>query len=147
MPRESLIADIRKACVLSNPDILKLEFGCDVEYKPLRELRIPDRYGKYIGDGRGKDSVNIWFNGAETGSQKPYTVFLKGKDIEILGRKIGLADALLVSRFGWARNRKTRNIELGQDCAEVISLWNLEKDDLTLQSDQTLSFLHSLLKV
>lgn len=147
---------IRSKCIEANQSIKDLVFGCIVEYKPLRALRIPDRYGVYVGEGRGKDSVNIWFDGADSGSQKPYTVFLKINHIEIIGRHIRLADVLLaIEKADMSESKK-------EDCIKILVFgglfyenrydlrkdcyWNLLFDDINLQSDATKKLIFELLR-
>lgn len=134
---------IRSKCIESNPSIVDLVFGCIVEYKPLRALRIPDRYGVYVGEGRGKDSVNIWFDGADSGSQKPYTVFLKRNHIEIIGRPIRLADVLLAIKI--SKHQSEFDFWAVELLEHKIKGWNLLKDDITLQSDEMKQFVFELL--
>lgn len=65
------------------------------------------------------------------------------------GERFTLADVLLLPKFQepWFEWETETNEQLKQIMyAEIISRWNLRNDDLKYQSEETLSFLASLLK-
>lgn len=88
---------VREACIKANPKLMEMSFGCEVRMKTAEELGIPDYIGKFVKFGRAAKytSFEVWFDGSESGSQKPYTVNVQEKDVEILGHEPTLADVLL----------------------------------------------------
>lgn len=55
--------------------------------------------------------------------------------------RFGLSDVLL------ARKPEVSGTVNTQRLVEIVSAWNLRTDDLTKQSNETISFIHSLLTV
>jgi hypothetical protein len=60
------------------------------------------------------------------------------------GRPIRLADVLVATELGWARNKRG-TMEINPIHAELITKWNCRTDDLSQQSEECIDFLHALL--
>lgn len=131
---------IRKACIAANPEI-----GY-VHYFPVGE-------NKCLGCGVQRKWVDRKTDFLEThkegGSYREVTVTEydeTGKPCPKLGREPRLADVLVVIGkietwgHGWAR---IPDRELAELC---FVHWNLLKDNLSEQSDETINFLAELLK-
>lgn len=143
--REGMIALIREKCIEANPSILDLKFGCVFTY---------GRKGKKGTFIRRNTRDMVEFKTEDEGHS-----FCGNDDIiEIIGRPIRLADVLLAI---WKKNPANRtNVVLessGQfrvthtwggrrDIIVLGETWNLLEDDIDRQSDDTIEFLHGLLK-
>lgn len=155
------LENIRNACIKASPEIMELKFGCEVM------LLLGDYYGE-IGrvvypsgkctkhklykncneDCDIKDAVSIVTNWDDEPSE--WLLLSNGKDYKVLGREIRLADVLLaiksspkcdtlweyevISDLIWGKTNKQ------------IEMWNLRKDSLSEQSEETLKFISDLLK-
>jgi|694.fasta_scaffold02962_14 hypothetical protein len=153
--RQRKIDFIREACISANPDILKLEFGCRVVVEVHSGGFVQNTPEKIeivsISDGIILSSSSIKVGGHIKEITNVYAdlgVYYvndfnnrKGfvKITEILGRKIGIADVLLIA--------KKMNPELFHThIHSVVLMWGLLlNDDLNLQSNETIDFLFSLL--
>jgi len=123
--RQEMIEDIRRAAIACNPEIVELKFGCfyRVNGKP---------------------------------SKDPYCVIsdhmiqtIKNMDLIIIGRKLGLADILLildVQAIVCASDGQFGELEAEEAPSRYGIFWNLRKDDLNLQEDSTILFIHGLVK-
>jgi hypothetical protein len=133
------IEDIRKACVEANPDILKLEFGCEVEWD-----------GSFFFLQQNKRDAYMFFSPNECDT---FCVDLHIVDNEvcedgfkIIGRPIRLADILVA-----ISKRDTVIYSIHTDgtfltkSGDTGVKYNLPADDITLQSPETISFIHNLL--
>lgn len=156
-PQEQ-IEDIRKACIAANADITKLQFGCRLLVKGRGDYRNTMLFIDHSVAGNLICTPCV--KGAGTTTVKP-------ENAEIIGRDIRLADVLLAireHRFVKAqsivRNEKIEaELEAWLSTKEgtswhplywekgVLSHWNLRSDRLQDQSEKTIAFIHSLLKV
>lgn len=142
MTKPEMIEAIRKACIKANPEIVELKFGCKVKL-PGEVIAIFVRdNNSFVTDDKRRfvDHLGI----------KPSKFDIK----EIIGREIGLADVLM------AINKKNGHIGnvycrddgvfgiLEQDDEyhnfRLSEKWDLTKP-LTLQSEETIRFIFSLL--
>lgn len=119
---------VRDACIKANPSILNLEFGCEYESE-------------------------FTYKGEHTIFRIPESGY-PGKNNKIIGRPIRLADVLLAIWKKTPSNKTKITVEsdgqflvfnplLNQRFAKQT--WNLLKDDLSQQSQETMEFLAGLL--
>lgn len=139
---QNKLEEIKRIVIIAVPSIMNLEFGCNVLAK--KSNRILTICGTYEGDPLTLD----YFRGF------PQVLMVDGYVgeglVEILGRKIGIAEILITIRNTpninlifyiddqghiWNRRKKIK----------AVSFWNLLEDDLTKQSESTINFIHSLL--
>lgn len=147
-----MVQEIREKCVAANPEIAELKFGCWVKYRN-EEL---DRRTIALAREFEQDGflfVPVMPFGKVQDSWEVYCPEIR--TLEIIGRPVRLADVLLAM----LDNYMAPNIGLGTgsdgDClwwfdkehSKAAILWNLRADDLEQQSDETISFIHSLLFV
>lgn len=144
MTRDKSINIVKEACVKANPEILELKFGCEIKSKHTT-LR-------YVGKDKGQIALIV-----ENGDAKNALMIVdKLGDVEILGRPIHLADVLLTMRDVDAEKIWGVDVSSGEFFGQSMSdgspiykkgaQWNLRKDSLINQSDETLSFLAQLLE-
>lgn len=144
--REQNIETIRKACIAANPEIVELKLGCEV-------IATHSEIGVWRGLlGHPKRTGNAWQCGEKQPQEMMGTIFIHRVNIrEIIGRPIRCADVLNVileeSRYKLPHELDglTRHQWRNERWIEVLYEWNLPKDNLTDQSDETLAFLASLL--
>lgn len=131
------IEAIRQACIKANPQIVELKFGCDFEWKGQGGDK-----GKFLGTTREGRFILFFSKQSESHDEELFK-----KHCEIIGRPIRLADVLYVNRSkkfpGAANNMTLLERPIATD---IVANWNLLKDDLTLQSEETIDFIHNLLK-
>lgn len=143
----------------ANPEIMKLKFGCEVEWGYEHSLNSISKVwrikkGKFINffDWQG-NYLMINFPGNKTNSK------LLKEDIKIIGRLIRLADVLLaieektngydkidgylVNTIGDIARLKYKNSCLNK-LSNTVN-WNLKDDNLDNQSKQTKQFLIDIL--
>ena len=139
------------------PDVMKLEFGCEV--KSLKDVQGNGSIilSGDIGYNVGQD--NFLFKSAqmfgvssagfewERGFKPQYVVLNNYKNLksefEILGKPITLAVSLLAikeSRDMW------RGSELIETQTDILKDWNLSKDNFNDQSEETKTFIWDLLR-
>ncbi len=123
---------IRLACIKANPSILDLTFGCEV-----------------ITDHRGH-SVLVWrWTTDPHGYHAIYRELANGSEFaaydrelkEILGRKIGLADVIKAMLESY----KIVGAQFTKACSLLCCYWECTKDDLRLQSEETVRFIYDIL--
>lgn len=137
MTREQNIEIIRKACIQANPDILKLEFGCEVELNKeakserMTVVKLLGKTGEYV----------VTYQDGTQGLYQP-------EELKIIGRPIRLADVLLVinREHDYFMPHVLREELYFHYKRDGGFAWHLVHDDLTLQSDETLEFLINILK-
>lgn len=139
---------VREACIKANPEIVELQQGCFVKdflrgtLEMLAKYEIAGETPVYDYVFRGEDEVSV--------ARSP-----RG-NWDILGRPIRLADVLLVignkysiqgsGHFMWYGGQVDEGIGWNEVWGDgQRRVWNLHRDDLTEQSDETLSFLAGLL--
>lgn len=140
---------IREKCIVANRDITKLEFGCEVV---AESSLVKNSYWHAVliapNMGIGHWTCRAWQD-AFPNIEKLQT-FKEKNFKQILGRPIRLADVIHTIMC----NHETDNINLFADIGEIefddiwrkkTAKWNLLKDDLRLQSEETRSFLAGLL--
>lgn len=144
---------VREACIKANPEIMELGFGCGVKYGE----GIFKHYTLYCGTLSDDKVVLYMWNIGEPIRVSKDQLETFG---EILGRPIRLADVLKTvgkkTNNAWAvESRLGALLEWGSNGDGVMAFyepagkdrpcWNLNKDDLSLQTDETLQFLATLL--
>lgn len=160
---------IRKACIATDPSILDLKFGCEVKmllgdwYGEIGHVEYPcskcpkhKLYKNCTEDCDPDDAVSVVTNPDE--EPKEWIFINNGKDFEILGRPIRLADVLLAiakCKKNWnSEEWGVCDIQLSDFVPDFVGMdsnekggcaWNLLQDNLTLQSEPTLEFLAKLL--
>lgn len=139
---------IREACILANPSIKDLVFGCEVKCRMWNnrpEKKLIWKNGIFIEEINGNNYVLF----KKTGADFAY------HEIKIIGRKIGLADVLLAIEKSkdidilsfWQRFADYTHLDKSnfQMLYFLISNYNLLKDDLTQQSPETIRLIYKLL--
>jgi len=143
--KEEQLNQIRESCIKANPEIVELKFGCRfIDRESTQTLM-------YLSQSKSSGATYAY---SETLGDDCYLEDFRFEDpnkIEILGRPIRLADVLLaLHNFvgGIECYPQSDSSLLIQSFNEPKSSgkWNLSKDDLTLQSEEILSFLANLLK-
>lgn len=131
---------IREACIKANPEIMELKFGCRIRmwgYDDNVFLRKIDKYGyewQYLSHSGQLESCN---------NAKP----------EILGREIRLSDVLMA-----IGDKGLFSASIGGSIVSFIwnykqphekhkhFTWNLLRDNLSEQTEETKAFIASLLQ-
>lgn len=147
--KQTMIQEIREKCIEFNPSIIDLQFGC--------KAKKGDEDMTYIGYFLDRTS---WGNG-----EMMYS-FLKDDGIifrcmsddlgrfPLIGREIRLADILLAissskgdEAWEYAIDSLGRFMrDWGESRHEALSRhWDIRNDSLDSQSEDTISFIHSLL--
>lgn len=134
---------IRQKTIEANPEIVELEFGCEVKSKAgwLKIITPKFTFNPHQGTYR---AIALLF---EEMGHREYAI--SEEDIyEIIGRPIRLADVLLAMQMenvpGFYINRFGKFEAKGD--YENGAAWNCYKDDLSLQSEECLTFIYNLLK-
>lgn len=135
MTKQEAIEIINRACVEANPSIMDLTFGCEVVKSDMHS-------GVVVGEAYEQIAYLNY------GEMK---VFLAPKEqFEILGRPITIADVLVAMAETVHREQVTHLVTCYGDIRDthfnLKCSWNLLRDNLSLQSDETLVFLAGLLK-
>lgn len=121
---------IKQKCIEANPEIMELKFGC----------KIKNLHGKietFINNAGQHKYRCISENGFFDETLK---IFIT----EILGRDIHLADVLYAITI--TDSEAMAEKVAGDLTFQSINSWNLLKDSLKDQSEETLEFLANLLK-
>lgn len=169
--REENIKIVREACIAANPSIAELEKGCLVKRKVFKlkiegepELEsesvfeVYDRNYTFDGERFHIDGF-CWVENKVTYPSVTDRKFNYENledhgavKYEIIGRPIRLADVLLAMNTNIIRIDATLTQGDSGYCLYVSvkenghMFWNLLKDDLEEQSDETISFLCGILK-
>lgn len=126
---------VREAVIKAMPEVLELKFGCEILVETSRAGIQKTTITNFMSAG-GFMTLN-------------FGPILEGKITEILGRPIRLADVLL------AIEHQINNISLNGPIfdraaeipmADILNRWNLRKDSLEDQSEETIEFLYPILK-
>lgn len=139
MSTQGQIKFIREKCIEANPDIKKLEFGCQIIV--MNDVR------RYVVSLEPQSKYNLVFIGGSVNGRNTFTE----DEYIVIGRDIRLADVLL------SLARVSPNPELTLHSIEVSiakrgthgrdnCTWNLLKDRLEDQSPDTIEFIYNLLK-
>ncbi len=152
--REQHIQKIREACIAANPSILDLTFGCELYY-PSEGNTTPD--GKYWVTEVKDGCVYCIARESYSKDYTPRRFAIEG-NFEILGRPIHLADVLLaVEKQGDILIKlnydKTICIKRSESVKGLTEWqitdsanWDLSKNSLIDQSDETIEFISKLLE-
>lgn len=138
---------VREAVIKAVPGIMELKFGCHIK------VNLSEGGGE-IATAIGKTPHLVHWTWAEHHENKGSFVGTEMDDrIIILGRPIRLADVLLAIRL--CRHEVTFDFQIEPQnfaiCCDTLEedtrvvFWNLHKDDLSLQSEETIDFLYSLI--
>lgn len=131
MTNQEQLQKIREKCIESNPEIVELKFGCELKHNST----------KNIWKATGKHS---WSDGVAIVLTDKGIVQWEKDTYEIIGRPIRLVDVLLA----------IKSIDyvimfdgtfLDKYDLETGAKWNLLKDNLTLQNEETIRFIYELL--
>lgn len=136
---------IKKACIAANPSIMELRPGIEILYAPNTEF---ESKAIYLGLAKTrKNHTTCWIK--NDGSP---AIEVKLIDTQILGRPIRLADVLgtIGQLFGVTRSLEIHTQGYGfymreKDINEFVR-YEMLKDSLQEQSEETLEFLANLLK-
>jgi hypothetical protein len=151
MSKQEKIEYIREKAIEANPDIKKLEFGCEVKYRNQEETY------RFIMENplvcmQCVCTTGVHIEGLSDKSPQSFCKHRFEEWFEIIGRPIRLADVLLALKESEHRTEVGLNFNL--DGAYLYyddfenasgSKYNLKQDDLTLQPPETIDFLYSLL--
>lgn len=152
MTKPEKIEEIRKACILANPEIVELKFGCEVIDKGFNHQN--NSKGVFIALAMEDNIFMVYENGDVSWA-------ISKSQIEILGRPIRLSDVLLAiersDKTGWhiysngefAQNAGYNEMYLEQKICGINEShirWNLLKDSLEDQDEPCLTFLVDLLR-
>ncbi len=143
MTHQENIEAVRRACVAANPSIMELGFGCEVinQYSVLGRVT-----NKGFVVRNSENYIHVQVERGDVSFAEAWLV----EEFTILGRSIRLADVLLampsnsvikinnLGGFSWLIDGEWKDIAMPR--------YNLLKDDLSLQSQETVEFLASLLK-
>ena len=130
---------IREACIKANPEIMALEFGCEIK-------DFFEGTGVVIGIQKYSNESDCYDVAYYKIPEPIIDRSPKNLNWKILGRPIRLADVLLsitTNRHGAKRGQFISD-DINWEHDEVY-FWNLKQDDLRHQSEETLEFLASLL--
>lgn len=138
MTHQENLEAVRRACIEANPEIVELKFGCGIEYG--KQLPSYCLYGGVVSSG---DIVLYLYTQCESIRVSKYQFRLFG---EVLGRPIRLADVLLaVRRVRLEIDNIPDHLSMGVSNVGWRT-WNLRKDSLEDQAEETVAFLATLLK-
>ena len=140
MSKQEQIKTIREACIKANPEIVKLKFGCLITFKtPFSDT------GVYQVLEQTDESIScVTIENGEYRMSHFNKDNIPKYDFEIIGRPIRLSDVLLAIPRSIRERLKIEHSAFGI-YVKGHELWNLLKDNLEDQSDETISFIHSLL--
>ena len=125
----------------SNPEILELKFGCEVEVENGKRFFItemPEIYFRQDGDLM----EILEYPTSPDAEANIYTI------TKILGRPISLADVCLAylrkrenELWDWEKKKVRRETYF----EDIVGKWDLEDDNLVNQDSETINFLWELL--
>lgn len=131
MTRDQSLQLIREACIKANPDIMKLQFGCEIE-------TTRDKTRGIVIAAREFD-VDVMLEGVRRS--------IGNRHVVSFGRPIRLADVLLAIQKNAHPNNWPKIDVFGYMTGPSKCIgWNLLSDTLTDQSDETIEFIANLLK-
>jgi hypothetical protein len=128
------LQEIRAKVIETVPEIIELKPGCIVEGVYASKDN-PRKYVQYVR----KSGTLSYICHSKTGKEVIYPI----KSTRIIGRTIRLADILLAMKENDASPLQMHDFL----CRVVYGKWNLRTDDLDQQSEETLTFIHSILCV
>lgn len=109
---------IREKCIEANPEIVELEFGCEVKEKDSGEQF-------FIAD---RDDMDLMPDA-----------------YEIIGRPIRLADVLLAIPFKANMGIYADGTFIKRSAGDTGYEWNLKDNNLEKQSKKTIDFIYNIL--
>lgn len=130
------IEEIRAKCILANPEIVELKFGCKFIDLESTQTMI------YLNETRS----GATFAFSETLGNDCYEDDFRFEDdtkITIIGRDIRLADVLCLPDTEKMKN--ATDTENAIECFNFLMMWNLKKDRLEDQSPECIKFIHNLI--
>lgn len=130
MTTPTKIDAIRQKCIEVNPEIVELKFGCEMTTSEGNIIFTQSHEGCFYS-GVKKSDFSFW-----NGYRQP--------DNNIIGRPIRLGDILRSIDLRMPHDSTLLSEEQNK-CYQLIWLWNLILDDLTLQSPKTIDFIYNLL--
>lgn len=156
MTTQQQITAIREKCIEANPSIKDLKMNCMIYHPEYGIAIINDSRGTGNGSTQKHftDRSHVFYDDCR---DKDGRLFRNGSNKEwweIIGRPIHLADVLLAIGQNIAVVGNGCFLEWGTHFfhGEKQGYWNqkniswdLKNDDLTLQSEETISFLYTLL--
>jgi hypothetical protein len=169
MTKHKKLQFIREKCIESNPEIVELKFGCEgMWHFPASENTKGGVIKAVILEKMKIGAIHIFTEENKKRSNLTWrTATILPSDFrEIIGRTIRLADVLFTIKHKEIKQEKEmqRKVnELGGSPGIKYPLfyqammtitkyeldkggfWNLLKDDLTLQSEETIDFIYNLL--
>lgn len=147
MTKEQNIETIRQACIKANPEIVELKFGCRIEDFMYGQAVI-------VGIEKYKGESDCYYQFYDKIPEPKLNLSPQNFNWTIIGRPIRLADVLLVipenhslsiGILGYFENW----ILVEGDTYKLKHFkgikWNLLKDSLEEQSEETLTFISNLL--
>lgn len=144
MTHRQALEAVRGKVIAANGDIMKLQFGCEL----LRGSK-PNRHYKVIEDiGFAGNENKVWINSVPFGSmplELDKDLIQNGGEFEILGRPIRLADVLLAIPKRKIDSMGGFDISAFSIYLNRTEIWFLPKNDLSLQSEETVRFLGEVL--
>lgn len=151
--REQNIEIIREACIAANPEIVALPSFPEDSDARRAILALERMIGRNHENRDFSETARLYVRAYEEERRTAYVRELEGK--YPARRPIRLADVLLAisaNTYDAGYGDTVLNL-LGIDCcvschtrgAASQQLWNLRADDITLQSNKTLTFLADLL--
>jgi len=155
MTTQEKIEAIRQECIRVNPEIVELKFGCVLKHHGYPPQTIYDRRPTLNGSDFKVFSRegNCFLGPSEDGEILLRNSWENQERWRIIGRPITLPDVLLAiqeKRPGcqilvWSSGA-FQEFVMGGFKRLLTPGWNLPADDLTQQSEETIDFIHDLLK-
>lgn len=159
--KHSLIENIRKEVIKANPSILDLKRGCFIKIEDFGIGEFSDHWinGKspihHETGGYYVIKHGMGWDGYYCDKKCIYTISdgvkQENKDVEILGRTIGIADVLLAINKNYNHIVELRSSgeillqKISGGDIDYVSDWDLKNDNLESQSEETLLFINNLL--
>lgn len=144
---------IRTACIKANPEIVELKFGCEVLWNmSANEFRGNSLRKSFVLDRIGGVIYLFTEGWSHTDNLTSRTATVLEDDLKIIGRRIRLNDILLAiaksGKFYEGASGQTVNEFIFSDINPnpTVIVWNLLKDDVSLQTPETQEFIYNLLK-
>ena len=155
MSKETNLKKLREIIIKANPDILKLEFGCEIKTEFGILLYQSEFHGTTCGGKMMPQIPEYYFYDEE---EQKIQCFFSKEDFEIIGRKITLADVLItlaknniVSELGIFVDVIGRFWKIkpcgGKNEMRIMCRWELFRasDNLNNQSSGTIKWLLGIL--
>lgn len=138
----------------ANPEIMELKFGCELLRKTLRD-GWQSIYYVLTTAGQGRPEGHIWISSIPFGSMvidMTKDEISNGGEFEIIGRPIRLSDVIVALSkqskgyfFTQDGDIPDEEYTIKRETLRVLYHWNCEDDNLSHQTEETISFLHAIL--